>query len=92
MIPDMLSHGAEAWGFRGELWTCARIAAIVRWQFGVHYTPHHIALLLKQLRWSVQLPKQQAAQRDEQAILHWRVEVWPQIKKKPARSDGKSSS
>src|SRR5512143_1184120 len=25
-IPDLLSHGAEAYGFRGEVWTCARVA------------------------------------------------------------------
>jgi transposase len=37
MIPDMLSHGAEAWGFRGELWTSARVACVLRWQFGVSY-------------------------------------------------------
>ena len=23
LIPDFLSHGAEAYGFRGEVWTCA---------------------------------------------------------------------
>jgi transposase len=26
-IPELLSHGAEAYGFRGEMWTCARVAA-----------------------------------------------------------------
>jgi transposase len=25
MIPEFLSHGAETYGFRGEVWTCARI-------------------------------------------------------------------
>ena len=23
LVPDFLSHGAEAYGFRGEVWTCA---------------------------------------------------------------------
>src|SRR3982751_48614 len=27
-IPDLLWHGAEAYGFRGEVWTCARVARV----------------------------------------------------------------
>ena len=34
-LPDLLSHGAETWGFRGELWTCARVAAVLAEEFGV---------------------------------------------------------
>src|ERR687896_643194 len=29
LIPELLSHGAEAFGFRGELWTCARVAELI---------------------------------------------------------------
>jgi transposase len=28
LIPDFLGHGAEAYGFRGELWTCARVVKV----------------------------------------------------------------
>jgi transposase len=82
MIPDMLSHGAEAWGFCGELWTASRVAAIVNWQFGVHYHKDHVTRLLKRLGWSPQMPLQRAIQRDEQAITVWRTQVWPQLKKR----------
>lgn len=91
MIPSMLSQGAEAWGFRGQLWTGTRVAAILRWQFGVPYNPHYVAALLKRLRWSVQFPKKRAIQRDEETIQRWRLETWPQIKKKRVRSDDKLS-
>ena len=37
LIPDLLSHGAEAYGFLGEVWTCARVAAVIRGEFGVSY-------------------------------------------------------
>ncbi len=57
MIPSMLAHGAEARGFRGHVWTCTRVAALLRWQFGVHYNPHYVASLLEQLQWSAQLPQ-----------------------------------
>src|SRR6476661_1472194 len=28
MIPEFLWHGAEAYGFHGEAWTCARVADV----------------------------------------------------------------
>src|ERR1700733_5443048 len=34
-IPDFLWHGAEAYGFRGEVWTCPRVAQVIEWEFGV---------------------------------------------------------
>ena len=28
LVPEFLWHGAEAYGFRGEVWTCARIQGL----------------------------------------------------------------
>lgn len=92
MIPSMLSMGAEAWGFRGQLWTAARVAAILKWQFEVDYHKDHVTRLLRQLQWSPQKPIQRAMQRDEEAIQRWREQDWPRLKKRPRNSDGKSSS
>src|SRR5918997_3701281 len=30
LIPDFLGHGEEAYGFRGELWSCARVVKVSR--------------------------------------------------------------
>src|SRR5437763_15405611 len=30
LIPDFLWHGAEAYGFRGDVWTCGRVAGVIR--------------------------------------------------------------
>ena len=49
MIPDFLRHGAESYGFRGEAWTCDRVAKVIEQEFGVLYHPHHVARLLKRL-------------------------------------------
>ena len=49
LIPDFLSHGAEAYGFRGEVWTCARVAKVFEEEFGVTYHRGHVARLLKAL-------------------------------------------
>src|SRR5215813_1842257 len=35
VIPELFSHGAEAYGFRGEGWTCARVATVSGAEFGV---------------------------------------------------------
>ncbi len=81
LIPDLLSHGAEAYGFRGELWTNARVAQVIEWEWAVRYHPSHVARLLKELKWTPQLPIVRAAQRDEAAIALWRQEHWPELKK-----------
>ena len=84
-LPDLLSHGAEAYGFRGELWTCQRVAEVIREEFGVSYHKAHVSRLLKALRWTPQVPVERASQRDEAASEAWRVEVWPALKKRPAK-------
>jgi transposase len=83
VIPELLSHGAEAYGFRGEMWTCARVAAVIWEEFGVSYHKAHISRLLKRLHWTPQLPIERAAQRDEALIKQWRLQVWPELKKRP---------
>ncbi len=78
-IPELLWHGAEAYGFRGEVWTCARIARVIEEEFGVRYHKDHVGRLLKELRWTPQVPIKRAIQRDEEAIEHWRGEIWPNL-------------
>ena len=52
LLPEVLSHGAEAYRFRGELWTCARVASVIKEEFGVVYHKAHVSRLLKALDWS----------------------------------------
>jgi transposase len=85
LVPDLLSHGAEAYGFRGDLWTCARMAQVIQWEFEVGYHPAHISRLMKHLNWTPQQPIERALQRDEAAIERWRSETWPALKEKARR-------
>jgi transposase len=55
LVPELLSHGAEAYGFRG-FWTCARVAMVIREAFGVSYHKAHVSRLLRCLDWTPQLP------------------------------------
>src|SRR5436309_5569347 len=77
LIPDGLGHGPEAYGSRGAVWTCARIAKVIAEAFGVAYHPDHVGRLLKELRWTPQVPITRARQRHEAAIEHGRTDVWP---------------
>jgi transposase len=85
LIPEFLWHGAEAYGFRGEVWTCARIALVIEEEFGVGYHKDHVSRLLKELRWTPQVPIRRATQRDEIAICRWRDAVWPELQRRARR-------
>jgi transposase len=80
-LPELLAQGAQAHGFRGEVWTCERVATVIRKEFGVSYHPAHVSRLLKALRQSLQKPQRRANQRDEEAIEHWKEKKWPSLKK-----------
>jgi transposase len=85
LIPDFLWHGAEAYGFRGEVWTCERVAGVLYEEFGVSYSKSQVSRLLKRLGWTPQVPITRAIQRDEEAVERWRVESWPALKEKARR-------
>lgn len=85
LLPDLLWHGPEAYGFRGEVWTCARIAGVIGQEFGVRYSKSQVSRLLKRLGWTPQVPLVRAIQRDEDAIERWRAEVWPELLKRARR-------
>jgi transposase len=84
-LPALLEQGAEAYGFRGAVWTTYRVAQLLAKQFGVKYHPAHMSRLLKRIKYSVQEPIQQASQRNEEAIATWKEQRWPQLKQSPAR-------
>src|SRR5437868_3866551 len=64
LLPDFLEHGPEAYGFRGNVWTCERVAGVVYEELGICYSKSQISRLLKRLGWTPQVPLVQAIQRD----------------------------
>ena len=56
-LPEFLTPGATAYGFREEVWTSERIAQVIAGEFGVTYHKRHVARLLKQLDWTPQNPR-----------------------------------
>jgi transposase len=90
-IPALLECGAEAYGFRGHVWTCRRVAEVLRRTFGVAYHPAHVSRLLHAARHSVQRPIARATQRDAAALAAWWRERWPALEKKPPTRGAPSS-
>jgi transposase len=90
-LPLLLAQGAEAFGFRGDVWTAKRVTTLIRREFGVRYHPNHVGNLLRAAGWSVQKPVQRASQRNEAAIEAWRTERWPALKRGPNRKGEPSS-
>ncbi len=90
-IPGLLARGAEAYGFRRDVWTARRVAEVIHRTFGVRYHRDHVGRLLREAGWSRQQPIERATQRDEAAIKAWYEQRWPAIKKKPSRIRPRSS-
>ena len=86
-LPELLQRGAEAYGFRGQVWTRSRIAAVIHLAFGISYHPRHVGRLCQVIRRSPQKPARRARQRDEAAIPRWYAPelnpgegLWQQLK------------
>ena len=83
-LEQLLLRGAQACGFATDLWTCPRIAAVIRREFSVSYHVDHIGRLLHSMGWTPQKPERRARERDEDSIRRWVKIEWPRLKKKPA--------
>jgi len=79
LLLDFLSRGAEAYGFRGDLWTSQRIGKVIEMEFHVIYHRSHIARLLKELKWTPQQPIKRAFQRNQAEIDYWMKKIWKEI-------------
>jgi transposase len=90
-LPGLVAPGAEAYGYRGDVWSTKRVAEVIWRTFGVSYHPAHVSRLLRAVRLSVQQPVERATQRNEQAITAWRDEQWPTLKKKRPKNSARSS-
>lgn len=82
-LDAILLKGARAAGFPTDLWTCPRVAEVIRSRLGVGYHVDHVCRLLHSLGWSPQKPVRRAVERDEDLIQGWVKTQWPRIKKKP---------
>ncbi len=91
-VIEALLAGPGAQGYKTQLWTLPRVAALIEEVAGVRYHPGHVWRLLGASGFSCQRPERRAIERDEKAIGHWKRIQWPALKKKPAGKSEPSSS
>ena len=82
-LSRVLLDGPKAHGFATDLWTCPRIAQVIRKRYNVDYHPVHVGRLLHALGWTPQRPERKAYERDEKAVRRWIAVDWERIKKSP---------
>ena len=85
-LAQIVRAGPLAAGFRNNLWTCRRVAQVIRQRFGVEYHRDHVGRVLHALGFTQQKPQRRATQRDEVMIEHWRMHDWERIKKRAVES------
>lgn len=88
-LPRLLEEGAEAHGFRGDIWTRHRIATVIERAFDVRYHPTHVGRLLHGLHWSCQKPVLQSDRRDDEAVCAWLDTTWPRLRSQ-AKKQGRT--
>ncbi len=69
-------------GFETELWTAARLGALVREEFGVQLNARYLSSWVRDRGFTPQKPQRVARERDPEAIAAWLEVDWPRIKKK----------
>ena len=91
-LEELLLKGPEELGYETPLWTCDRVAHLIRKEFDVKYHRGHVWKILSEWGWSCQRPVGRARERNEEAIRQWKRATWPSIKKKPKKKGAPSSS
>jgi transposase len=85
-LRTLLTQGATAHGFVGNVWTSPRVATLLERHFGIHLSDRQVLRILHQMKWSRQKPERKAVQRDEAAITRWRTKRWPSLKRYARRA------
>lgn len=80
-LARLLKAGSIAAGYANEMWTLARISALIEARFNVRFASSSMWSLLDRMGWSVQRPARQARQRNETDIATWKQKRWPALKK-----------
>lgn len=76
---DMIAQPPSTYGLKGELWTTAAMAALMKQHFGVSYHPSHVGQMMRDLGYSQQLPSKKPREKDPDKTEQWRNEHWPTI-------------
>lgn len=85
-LRDLLTYGAPAHGFVGDIWTGERVATLIARHFQLTVSARHARRILRHLGWTRQKPVRHAVQRDKAAIAYWLRKRWPRLKRAARRA------
>ena len=80
-LDRIITEGPAKAGFPGACWRSPMIQSLIYERFGVFYSVHYIAQLLKNMGFSYQKAKFVADHKDPEKRKKWLKEKWPEILK-----------
>lgn len=81
-ILKVVKHPATDYGYEHPLWTCQRIAQVLRAQLKLAVSIPTLWRQLKRLKLSCQKPERRALEQDPKARALWLSTEWPRIKRR----------
>ena len=81
IILKLVKRPATKYGYEHPLWTCQRIAQVIRHELNVVVSIPTLWRALKKLNLSCQKPERRALEQDPKARARWLKARWPQIKR-----------
>ena len=90
-VTQALLKGPRSQGYKTDLWTLPRVAALIEKLSGVNYHPGHVWRVLGSLGFSCQRPERRAIERNDKKVRIWKRQSWPALKKRPAARGASSS-
>jgi transposase len=78
-LDKLITEGPTKAGFSGACWRSPMIQTLIFERFGVSYSGHYISQLLKNMGFSYQKAKFEAAKKDAEKRQEWLQEKWPGI-------------
>src|SRR5215211_2347218 len=78
-----LGDPPTAFGVATELWTAARLADLIRQEWGIALSPRYLPDWLRRRGLSPQKPERVPHERNDEVIAAWVRDDWPRIKKTP---------
>jgi transposase len=81
LLEQLLSQGAAAHGWQNNHWTAKRVAQVIRKHLGKDLCiPSVRKVLNERLGWTLQKPRLQSRDRDEDEITRWKSEEFTRIR------------
>jgi transposase len=77
----LLEAEAQAAGFTSDGWTRQRVSQLLVERFAVKHDLSHISRILRKLGFTLQKPKRRDYRQNAEAVVGWKQQTLPQLKK-----------